>query len=274
MEPNIYDYFDYRQFLKDRFSYEKSINRKFTHRFIIESIGASSSGWVSDLLNGRLNLSALFRFKLSELLSLSVLEDEYFGNLISYEHAASCEEKKVFFKRIIGNKHPEAQIILEHQFDFYRIWYVSAIRELLLDFECLDKDYTKIAELLEPQITLEEAEYAIEILLENNLIEKKNEKLLPTSKHIKKDPHFSAFYWKTYMESVLSLSQKAIDYNKEIRDLSSITFNLSNSNFVEAKLLLSDLRKKLLHLSDSNSTESPKKVYQCNLQLIPLTKEF
>lgn len=271
VKPNIFDYSDYKSFLKDSYQYNKSLNRNFTHRFIIERVHASSSGWFSDLLKGRINLSSMYRLRLSELFELSEPEDEYFNNLVNYEQATSAEERSVFFKRIIQNKQPEAELVLQNQFDFYRFWYISAIREILLDYAFDGTDYAQLGKLLVPEITEREARFAVDLLLKCELIEFSDGRFQPTSQNIKKSTEFSSFYWKLYMDSMLSLSKNAIEYPKEKRDISAITINLSPANFVEAQILVADLRKKLLRLSEADDNNH---TYQCNFQIFPLSNEF
>lgn len=273
-KPNIFDYTDYKLLLKELYLYRKSRNKKFTHRYIIDHVQASSSGWFSDLLKGRINLSSIYRFRLSQLFSFTESEDEYFNNLVNYEQASSFEEQKVFFQRILQSKQPEAELVLQHQFDFYRIWYVSAIREILLDYDFDGSDYNKLTKLLKPVITEKEARYAIMLLEECDLIVYHNGKYQPTSRNIKKSTEFSSFYWKAYMEAMLALSEKAIKYPKEIRDISAVSLNLSKADFISAQILIAELRKKLLKLTENTQEEDTKKTYQCNFQLFPISEEF
>lgn len=271
-EPSIFDYFDYRKYFKDVFSFKKSQNKKFTHRYIVKQINASSSGWVSDLLKGRINISPMYRFRLAELLGLSTEESIFLEDLIQYDQSTSIEEKQVFFKRLIKNKKPESQMVFQHQFDFYRIWYIPALRELLLDYDFDGVDFERLSKLFRPAITEEEVRYAFKVLLDCGLIKKEGDYYIPTTNNIKKDPSVSVFYWKSYMESVLKLSLHAIEYDKTERDISGLTLNFSDETFLEAKAEISNLRQKLLSLSEHDDCTN--KVYQCNLQLFPLTKDF
>ncbi len=269
--PAIFEYTDFKLFLKDSYKYLKSCNKSFTHRYIISKVGASSSGWFSDILNGKISLSSMFRMRLAGLLKLNETEIEYFENLVNYEQASTFEEKKMFFERLMKAKLPDAKQLLEHQFDFYRIWYVSAIRELLLDYEFTGSSYKELGELIIPAISENEVKYAIKILLKNDLIVIKEGRYIPTFSHIKKSPGFAGFYWKVYMESMLGCSLKGLELPKDIRDISAVTCNFSRENFQEAQQLIAELRKKLLNLSENSRN---KRVYQCNIQLIPLSKEF
>lgn len=271
-KPSIYNYFDYRCYLQDIFAFNKSINKKFTHRYIVGQIQASSSGWVSDLLKGRINITPMFKFRLAELLSLSSEEYTFFEDLIQYNQASTLEEKQVFFKRLVKSKTPEAKIVYQHQFDFYRIWYISALRELLIDYNFDGFDFAALASIFTPPITEDETRYAFKVLLESNLIIKVNNFYKPTSNNIKKDTSVSSFYWKSYMESFIKLSLDAIEKNKSERDISAVTLNFSTETFHEAQCEIAKLRKKLLAISEHSSNNN--RTFQCNLQLFPLTMEF
>lgn len=69
--PNIMNYTDYRKYLNDTFNYLKGTNPKYSHRFIAKEVEASSAGWFSDILKGRINCTSRFVLKLAKLLKLA-----------------------------------------------------------------------------------------------------------------------------------------------------------------------------------------------------------
>lgn len=272
LSPQVQEYSDFRNYLKDAYKFRKKQDSSFTHRFIVNNVQASSSGWFSDIINGRITLSHTYRLRLSDLLEHSETDKEYFHNLIEFNQAGSSEERTVFFKRLLLSKAPDAQIIIEYQFDFYRLWYVSAIRELLVEYNFDGQNFSTLGSLLIPCITTEEARYAFDILLQCNLIALKAGKYKPTNLSIKKAHGFTNFYWKLYMESMLKQSENAIHISKEIRDISAITVNLDTETFKEAQIIIAECRRKLLMLEQIERSSS--RVYQCNIQLFPLSEEF
>lgn len=55
--------------------YKKTIDRKYSHRFIARELSLSSKGWFADLLAGRLNLVPSHRIKLARILGLTESEE-------------------------------------------------------------------------------------------------------------------------------------------------------------------------------------------------------
>lgn len=270
--PVIFDYNDFKEYLKDAIKFKKTLDRKYTQRYIIDKLGASSTGYISDLLKGRINLSSTFTYRFSEILELDLKESEYFSNLVNYTQASTNEEKMVFYKRLIKEKEPESQIILQYQFDFYRMWYVSAIRELFLNSKVKVGNFQWIANNLVPPITLDEATYAVDLLLNCKLVVVKDGEYIATSQNIKKSTSFSGFYWKLYMESMLNLSMNALNFSKNLRDISALTLNLSKTEYDEIRQLLAEFRRKALQLSTLDKNDF--KVYQINLQIFPLSQDI
>ncbi len=54
---NIYDYMNYRDFLRDYLNYKKEKNRSFTHREILKKMGINSTGFLSNIFSGKKNLN-------------------------------------------------------------------------------------------------------------------------------------------------------------------------------------------------------------------------
>jgi uncharacterized protein (TIGR02147 family) len=60
----ILTYTDYCEYLKDAYNLVKNQNPKYPHRFIAQKIGASSAGWFSGVVAGRINCTEKFICKL------------------------------------------------------------------------------------------------------------------------------------------------------------------------------------------------------------------
>jgi uncharacterized protein (TIGR02147 family) len=73
---NIYFYSDFRIYLRDYYRSRKSRDRKFSHRFIQDKVGANSAGWFADIISGRIALTSSFRVRLARLLELQPKEED------------------------------------------------------------------------------------------------------------------------------------------------------------------------------------------------------
>jgi uncharacterized protein (TIGR02147 family) len=74
------------------------------------------------------------------------------------------------------------------------------------------------------------------------------------------------------MKSNISLALEAVTrYTKDERDISASTFALSRENLEFARKKIKELRHLLLKMSEEEAGNDC--VYQCNIQLFPLTKK-
>jgi uncharacterized protein (TIGR02147 family) len=269
VNPNVFDYADFRVFLKETYEYRKNADSKFSQRFITRQVGASSAGWFADIIQGRIALTGAYMMKLIRLLKLDSEESEYFQLLVMYEQAGSTEEKNLYIGKMIAMKRVNPSIISKEQFEFYSMWYISAVRELLINYDFID-DYSTLSKKLSPAITIKEAKHAILVLRKLGMIEPDGKNFLkPGEPVIKKDSSFKSVHWANFMKSSMELGLGALDrYNKEDRDISSVTVSLSSETYQNACKEIKRLRQKLLSMALNDKKGD--KVYQCNVQFFPV----
>jgi uncharacterized protein (TIGR02147 family) len=132
--------------------------------------------------------------------------------------------------------------------------------------------YTELAKMLIPAITVAEAKGAIQLLLDMDLIES-NEKgfLKPKAKTIKNDSEFMLVNWANQMEAKGRLGVEAVSrFTKNERNVSEVFVPLSEKSYLTAVSEIEHLRQKLLGLSEEDVNSN--RIFQCNIQLFPLSK--
>ena len=270
--PDIFQFTDFRAFLHSRYEAEKRANPGFSHRFIADTVNASSSGWFSDVVKGRITLTGTFLVKLIKLFSLKPNEAEFFETLVHYAQAGSLEEKNRHMEKILSFKELKVDILGKDKFEYYSKWYFAAIRELLL-FQPFRGDYATLARQLSPSIRPPQAKKAIELLERLELIAKDaNGIYRPTSSILKKDGAFKSIHLQNFLKTNMELGIEALDrYPKEERDISALTLALEPKDFEKAREEIKAVRKRLLALSEKPGLK--KKVYQCNFQVFPMTRD-
>lgn len=271
-KPIVFDYVNYRKFFHDTYLYLKSIDKKYSHRYITQKVSASSNGWLADIISGRINITPTFVIRIAKLFGLKQREQNFLENIIGYAHAGSIDEREMYLQKIMSCKEIKTSIILKDQFKFYSTWYIPAIREHLFKYN-FTNDYAELANKLNPKITIAEAKKAIKILVATKLIKKtSNGFYKPIDPVIKKDNNFKSIYWYLYMKSNINLSLEALSRfpKREERNISAVTMMLSEEGLQKASECIDGLRKELLKISEEDRKKD--KVYQCNIQLFPLTK--
>jgi uncharacterized protein (TIGR02147 family) len=267
---HIFAFTDFRKCLSDYYQGRKKCDRKFSHRFIQERVGASSAGWFADVIKGRTNIPGGYVVKLAKLMQLKATETDYFEAMVQFGQAASLEERTRFFQKMVAFKEVRSDMVGMDRLEFYSKWYHSAIRELLF-FHAFRGDYAELARRLSPPIRQSEARDSVSLLHRMGMVEpnaiggfKSVEAVL------KKDSSFPSIVMANFLKNNMALAIEALDrYSKEERDISALTVSLSDQAFEQVKEDIRALRKKILSMTEVDIV--PSKVYQCNFQFFPLS---
>ena len=271
---SIFEYKDFREFLQDFYTQKKEFDRKFSHRYFSQKMGVKSPGYFSDIIKGRVNLT-LNKIKLcANLLELSLDESIFFEDLVQFNQAQTSEEKELFGKKVLNHKQLQIQRLDADYFEYMSHWYNVAIRELLFYFPLKD-NFRDLATQLSPAISEQEAKDSIALQEKLGLIEKIDgqyrqcSETLSTGNEIRQS--------NTMIDqcklSMIDLAKNALENTPTTkRDISALTLSLSESGFQKIKSIIQRTRKEIL--AEAQKDEDENKVYQINLQLFPLTKDY
>lgn len=269
-EISIFQFVDFRLYLRSRYDAEKIRTPKFSQRYIQQKVGASSSGWFADIIQGRIHLTGSHFMKLARVFELSPHEEDYFDTMVRFAQAGSFEEKNKYYAKLLSFKELKVDLVDRDRFEYFGQWYHTAIRELLFLIDFKD-DFPGLARKLNPAIRTDDARNSIRLLQRLGFIEKDTAGYYrPTAPILKKDPAFKSIYLGNFLKSNIGLAVEALDrFDKEERDISTLTLTLSAEDLQTAKSEIKAMRKRLLQLSEKS--EKRNKVYQCNFQIFPVS---
>src|SRR4051812_41726944 len=92
-EPSIYQYLDYRAFIKDRFNWMQSRDPSFSQRKLARVAGFANPGFFNEVIKGRRKLSSAAIERMGEGLSLDANEVEFLRVLVALTDAKDTEER-------------------------------------------------------------------------------------------------------------------------------------------------------------------------------------
>jgi len=266
---NAYDYFDSRKLLRDLYEWKKARNSRFTYRFIAAKAGLKSSGYITNILQGRVNLSPRLILKLATAFELRKKDTEYFAALVHYNNARTHSEKKFYFDQIINLKRSRVKDLDLSQYEYFSNWYYVAVRECL-DFFLFKNDYAALAKKIKPAITPGQARNAIQVLEKLGLI-KKN----PEGYYVKAEAVVSVDEWKSvaindFQLSMLDLAKASIENTPPgERSISGVTLSISERGIKKLKEKVKRFREELLEMVQQ--AEDIDRVFQVNISAFPLT---
>jgi uncharacterized protein (TIGR02147 family) len=270
--PSIYNYLNYREYLCDYFAEQKQFQKQLTHRVILKKMGITSTGFLSNVISGKKNLNGEMSKKLGKIINLALRERRYLNNMVAYTQAKSVEEKKKYLDRLLVLRKADLAYMNDGQFSIFSQWYYVYIRDMLCFFDFKD-DYQALSARLDPAITPEKAEEAIRELERLGFIEKDNDGFYrPRDRLVTTGDEADSVQLASFQLATMDMAKRSLEkHPAEKRDISFVSMTLSPDTFIKVKSEVQAFRKKLLLMAKNE--QKPDRIYQCNIQLFPVTKQ-
>lgn len=267
---NIFEYTDYKLFLKDFYSAQKKLNSHFSYRYFAQKTNVAPSV-LKDIISGRRNLTLPVMQKYAVIMGLNNREKRYFEILVRFVNSKKNSEKNQCFSEMIrlrGNS--GIKFLGEEHYEFFSQWFHSAIRELVT-LEDFIEDDEWIAKILQPSITPTQVKKAIDLLLQIGILQRdKSGKLIQTDSLISSEYEMASAVLRSFHAQMIELAGKAIEsIPRQQREISSLTLGLSLKCFNRIKERIRIFKEEILTIAieDKSTTET---VCQVNFQLFPL----
>jgi uncharacterized protein (TIGR02147 family) len=229
---------------------------------------------LKDIMAGRRRLSPAVMQKYAAAMKLTPKETEYFGAVVQFVNSKSNDEKNRHFTRMLrlhGNS--TIKFIDKEQYEFYRCWYHSALREMvtLPDFR---EDYDWIAKRCAPRITAAQAKKSVEVMLQLGILRRNARgKLEVADTVISSEYEIKSFVLRNFHTEMLELAKGALErFEPHEREISSLTLGVSNKCYERIKERIRTFKQELLTMVVDDTSDS-ETVCQCNFQLFPLTEK-
>ncbi len=268
---DVYDYSDYRQFIKDYYDRHKAVNPAFSYRYLSEKAGINSAPFFKFLIEGKRNLTKSTLLKTCVALNLKDKEAEYFEHLVFFNQARTVREKNQFFDRLIAlQKARNVMKIRQDQYAYFGEWHHCIIRELavMADFH---EDFGALGKLLNPPLSAEKAEESIKLLLELGFLRMEKGRYLQSEPLLTTGFGISNYQIIRYQVKMLEMAIEAFERcAPEDRISSSTTLSLSRKAFEKLIGKLRDFRTQAMEAARQD--EHPEAVYQMTVNLFTMSR--
>ncbi|MBQ3721865.1 MAG: TIGR02147 family protein [Fibrobacter sp.] len=270
----IFEYLDYREFLKDYYNAKKEANPAFSLRVFSDKIGFKAKDFISRVMNGDKNLSSQSIPKVASGLRLGKHETEFFIALVKFNQAETTEERNGAFEEMQAVlkvvRFAEKQHLLGHaQYMVYSHWRHLTIRSLIGMYG-FDGDYEALARRVHPRITAEEAKASVKLLEDCMLIKKgKNGKYVLTENAITTGDRTSKLALRGFHQDCLKLAADSIDRDPPgTRHISGLTLGISQEGYERIVERINAFRKEIALIAEED--ENSDKVFQLQFALFPV----
>ena len=268
---SVFDYTDFRKFLRDKFAEAKVCDKSFTYRRLAAIAGFKSAGFFTQVLQGTTNLSDRMIPRIARAFDLHKREATYFAWMVRYNQTSSHEDKKYFFVRMAAFKKARVRTVDPESYDFYDKWYYSAIRAVIHYHPFDGTDFKALARMVVPSITPAEARRAVGVLELLGFIAKGAGGIyVLTDKHITTGLETESVVINNFVINTLDIAKDSFyRFPKDKRNFSALTVSVSGEGYGKIVEQCVEFRKAIVEIVKGDKNID--RVYQVNLQVFPLT---
>jgi uncharacterized protein (TIGR02147 family) len=269
----IFDYVDYRFFLRDYYAAHKNSSNTFTYRSFAQEAGVSPS-LLKDILNGRQNLSVKVMRKYAQAMHLTEKETAYFEALVCFNNGKTNSEKNAYFCEMVRLRgRSSIQFLDGKQYDFFTKWYHPVVREMMTQ-RGFGNDPDAIARAIVPCVTPAKVRKSMSLLGELGLVYRNSEgKWMASDKVISSEYEIQSVALKNYHNEMLDRARNALEvFQSDEREFQGLTLSASRETYRRMRERIRLFTDELLNAAagDKNNAET---VFQINIQMFPFERE-
>lgn len=268
---HIFDYLDFRAFLRDFYRDQKDQGHPFSFRAFARRAGIRSYNYLQLVMKGERDLSATMATQFARGCGLEAREAEYFCELVAFGQANTSDERNRAYERLSRFRSFRAAHRLEPaQAAYHECWYIPAIRELAA-LPTFRDDPKWIASILQPPISLNQAKEALVTLCNLGLLVRNADgRLIQADPLVTTGSGPHGHHIVNFHRAMIHQATRALDeVPRDQRDISSITFSIPQAKIADLKQRIAAFRQEILALAEGLGPAD--QVIQLNIQLFPLS---
>jgi uncharacterized protein (TIGR02147 family) len=273
--PNLFDYFDYRDYLQDYYLFHKKKNSAYSYRLFARKAKLGSPNYLKLVVDGKRRITDRTLFQFARGLGLSKDEEKYFRELVMYQEVSDPDSKETHLRSLLKyqEKQRTAIPLKAERIKFLLDWHHGAVRELI-NVKDFNEDPKWIAERLGNKITEVQAKESLDLLIHLGILVRNDrgvleqrEPLLTSSdevpSHVLKSLHRT--FLRKAVNSIFSIPM-------EKRELSGLILSVPNHRVKELKEEVKEFRRKLNRKYGLDKMTDD--VYYVGLYFFPLSQSI
>ena len=269
--PDVYQFDDFRVFLKECFDEKVRAEGKYSQRRFAREAGFSNPGYYNDVLKGFKPLSANAVEKMAKVFGLRPNETEFLKLLTVYGQARTSESKDKAYKQILARRNrsrfTRLNPALSRYYQDYRYPLVRGAIEIL-EF---DGNYADLAAFLDPPIPVAVAKSIVRELCEWGLVEQTKTGQYHTTRSIVEPPTNLMGMGRALNMEWLEYAREALNrLPREKRHVSTMVLNISDSLHSEIQEMIEKFRDEVFRKVEADV--GPKQIQQLTLAYVPRSK--
>ncbi len=269
MLPDVLEFLEYREYLREWFAESKRQNRFTSYRYLAQKTGLDPA-WIVRVFQkeGHLNEDVVPSF--IKLCNLDERRAEYFRVLHRFCKSKSPDDQKELFTRLLELRDLELRHLDSPELQYFSNASTVALRSLI-GISKHTHDISALGSQLSPPISATEAQHALSVLQKLGLVESDGhggwnitDRLVTTGAEVRSEAV------RQYHRHTLELARESLSRHlPEERDISSVALTIPTEDIAEIKERIAEFRKSLLAFA--RNAKGADRVYQLNLAFFPLS---
>lgn len=268
---DIYQYDDFRIYLRDAFEARKKKDPSFSYRKFAQEAEIRNPGYLVDVIKGKRNLGGKVLAKVAGIFSIKPAEAEFLNLIVAYGQCKRPEEKQEFYRAI--------QIRRNHS-SFARLnpaqarYFDDTLYLLLLHaVEAMDfrGDYEALGGFLEPSVAAGKVKKAIRELCEWGLVRQYSSgRYRAVNKFLEPPATMTGTVKRMNRDLILQAPEALTRFPADRRHISSVILDLSEKAARRVQDKLEEFRKEVFEIAKQDRDSS--QVMQLTLIYFPKSK--
>ncbi|EKD51765.1 MAG: hypothetical protein ACD_62C00182G0006 [uncultured bacterium] len=269
---DLFDYLDYRKYLRDWSSSTKQNNRYFSYRNFAKKAGFGSPNFLQRVINGQQKkLTLQSSITLASAIGLNKQETEFFKNLVAYNQATAHDERDHWYKKLVrSQKYARIKPMMRAEYFYFSKWYNPVIRELIMS-PGFDGTPEWLAKSIVPNITPDMAHRSLKQLEELGFIKKvENDRWVQLNPLISTGAEAVDISITNYHQGVLDvIKNQMTEIPANRRQITTFTLGVSKDKLEQIKRRIGDFGNEILKMvADETSSEE---VVLVTIHMLPVT---
>jgi uncharacterized protein (TIGR02147 family) len=268
----IVEYTDYRKYIQDYYDERKRTSAFSWHAFA-QKAGFSSDVYLKYVCEGKKNLSVGSAGSVAGAMGLVGFEYDYFVLMVSYAHAKNDEAKRAAFEErcALAQAH-KVRILGREEFDYYKSWKNSVIRELAPHMPGAKP--LEMAHACKQKISAAEVSETLDFLVKAKLLKKdKGGNFSQTDKSITMGPiDIMPAVARDLQRQMGEFAIQSLDLPLSERMMSGLTLGLTEHAYERIRKELEDCCRRVVAIATEE--DDADRVYRLNLQLFPMSEHL
>jgi uncharacterized protein (TIGR02147 family) len=272
MDPNqiIWDFGDYRAFLKAVLDDWKTTRKHFSLRWFADRAGFSSHSFVGLVIAGKRNLGPDGAEKVARIFKLKGPPLDYFRTLVRHNQAETSQEREETLEAMKKARAArDARKLGQEHWRYYDRWETPAVRELAA-WSHDGIEPAKIGEMFVPPLKADRVREALDLLLELGLLRRDGERWIADDAVVTA----TEVPGQVLREARTQYLLRAIEASERLppneRHASWAVLSTSRKTFEEVQSLLDEARQKCL--AEAVADPEVDGVYVVSLQAFPIAR--